>query len=75
MSETAREHICEPVYVTEGEVVCFVCGAMYAYHGTYDHDALRDCSEIVEARNSWFVDLNGNALAAAPVSDGREDGR
>jgi hypothetical protein len=53
------DHICEPVYVTEGEVVCFQCGAVYNYHGTYDHDALIECSEIVEARRAGAASPEG----------------
>lgn len=52
------EHVCDPVYVTEGEVVCFECGAVYAYHGTYDPTTLAECREIVAARNAGPSDPN-----------------
>jgi len=46
------EHVCEPVYVSEGEVVCFLCGAFYMFHSVYDIDTLRECSEVVIAREN-----------------------
>ena len=46
------EHECQPVYVVEGEYVCFECGAVYAFHGKYDAETLAECRQVIAERKS-----------------------
>lgn len=62
MTAEGRTHIpheCEPVYVTEGECVCFECGSFYIHGGIYDAETLDECRQEIRDR---LVVIGGETL-------------